>query len=257
MTTSTLKQRVLAGERVLGHMVLEFFVPAVPQLVKVAGAEFLLLDMEHTGCSLETLKAMIAACRGVGIAPVVRVPATEYHFIARALDVGAHGIMVPIVETREQAEFIVSCTRYPPLGRRGAAFGVAHDDYQGGTPAEKMEAAHRRTLVITQIETPKGVENAAAIAAVPNVDVLWVGHFDLTNFMGIPGQFDHPDYHAALAKVVGAARANGKGTGFMALDERWGKEYLERGFSMIAYGMDSNLYQKAVAQGIAALKQQR
>jgi len=163
--------------------------------------------------------------------------------------------MVPIVETREQAEFIVSCTRYPPEGRRGAAFGVAHDDYLPGSPIEKIEAAHRRNLVITQIETPKGVENAAAIAAVPNVDVLWVGHFDLTNFMGIPGQFEHPDYLAALAKVVGAAHARGKGAGFMALDERWGKEYLERGFSMIAYGMDSQVYQCALAQGISTLKQ--
>jgi 2-keto-3-deoxy-L-rhamnonate aldolase RhmA len=251
-----LKQRVLAGERVIGAMILEFFVPALPQLIKVAGAEFVFFDMEHTGISLETLKSMIAACRGIGLAPIVRVPATEYHFIARVLDIGAHGVMVPIVETREQAEFIVSCTRYPPLGRRGAAFGVAHDDYLPGTPAEKMAAAHNRTLVIAQIETPKGVENAEAIAAVPNVDVLWVGHFDLTNFMGLPGQFEHPAYLAAIAKVVGAARAHGKGTGFMALDERWGKEYLERGFKMIAYGMDSQVYQRALAQGIAALKQQ-
>ncbi len=254
--TSNLKQRVLAGERVIGAMILEFFVPALPQLIKVAGAEFVFFDMEHTGISLETLKSMIAACRGIGLAPIVRVPATEYHFIARVLDIGAHGVMVPIVETREQAEFIVSCTRYPPLGRRGAAFGVAHDDYQSGTPAEKMAAAHNRTLVIAQIETPKGVENAAAIAAVPNVDVLWVGHFDLTNFMGLPGQFEHPAYLAAIAKVVAAAGAHGKGTGFMALDERWGKEYLERGFKMIAYGMDSQVYQRALAQGIAALKQQ-
>src|SRR5882672_7182041 len=238
MTTSTLKQRVLAGERVIGAMILEFFVPALPQLIKVAGAEFVFFDMEHTGISLETLKSMIAACRGIGLAPIVRVPATEYHFIARVLDIGAHGVMVPIVETREQA-----------------AFGVAHDDYQGGSPAEKMAAAHSRTLVITQIETPKGVENADAIAAVANVDVLWVGHFDLTNFMGLPGQFEHPAYLAAIAKVVAAARGHGKGTGFMALDERWGKEYLERGFKMIAYGMDSQVYQRALAQGIAALKQ--
>jgi 2-dehydro-3-deoxyglucarate aldolase/4-hydroxy-2-oxoheptanedioate aldolase len=255
MTTKTLKERVLAGERVFGAMILEFFVPALPQLVKAAGAEFLFLDMEHTGISFETLKGLIAGCRGIGLPPIVRVPATQYDYISRVLDIGAHGVMVPIVETREQAEFIVSCTRYPPEGRRGAAFGVAHDDYLPGSPVDKIAAAHRRNLVITQIETPKGVENSAAIAAVPNVDVLWVGHFDLTNFMGIPGQFEHPDYLAALAKVVGAARKNGKGTGFMCADERWGKEYLERGFSMMAFGMDSQVYQKALAQGIATLKQ--
>jgi 2-keto-3-deoxy-L-rhamnonate aldolase RhmA len=254
MSSADFKRRVLAGERVFGPMILEFFVPALPQLAKVAGSDFLFLDMEHTGIGFETIKSIIAACRGIDIAPIVRVPTTEYDFIARVLDVGAHGVMVPMVETVEQAEFIVSCTRYPPQGRRGAAFGVAHDDYKGGTPLDKIEAAHRRNLVITQIETPKGVENAAAIAAIPNVDVLWVGHFDLTNFMGIPGQFEHPDYLAAIAKVVKAARDHGKGAGFMALDERWGKEYLAHGFNVMAYGMDSQLYQRSLAQGINALR---
>jgi len=254
MTSTSLKQRVLAAERLFGTMILEFFVPGLPQLCKAAGADFLFLDMEHTGVDMETLKYQIAACRGIGLAPIVRVPATEYHFIARVLDLGAHGVMVPIVETREQAEFIVSCTRYPPRGRRGAAFGVAHDDYKAGTPAEKIAAAHERTLVITQIETPKGVENCEAIASIPEVDVLWVGHFDLTNFMGIPGQFENPAYLAAIARVVAAARAQRKGTGFMALDERWGREYIAHGFQMIAYGMDSNLFQRALAQGIANLR---
>src|SRR5436853_2774513 len=158
--TTNLKQRVLAGERVFGAMILEFFVPALPQLVKAAGAEFLFLDMEHTGISLETLKGIIAECRGIGLAPIVRVPATEYDFIARVLDIGAHGVMVPMVETREQAEFIVSCTRYPPQGRRGAAFGVAHDDYAPGSPVENIEGGPPRNRVSRQRDTLKGLGNA-------------------------------------------------------------------------------------------------
>ena len=95
--------------------------------------------------------------------------------------------MVPLVDTAEQAARIVSFTRYPPQGRRGAAFGFAHDDYQGGDVVEKMRAIHERTLVICMIETRAGLENVEAIAAVDGVDVIWLGHFDLTNFLGIPG----------------------------------------------------------------------
>jgi len=126
-------------------------------------------------------------------------------------------------------------------------FGVAHDDYQGGTPAEKIEAAHRRNLVIIQIETPKGVESAAAIAAIPNVDVLWVGHFDLTTSWASRDSSITPITRSACQGGRCGARQC-KGTGFMASDERWGREYLERGFSMIAYGMDSQLYQRTLGR---------
>ena len=101
--------------------------------------------MEHTGAGFETLKPQFALCRALGVAPLVRVPGAEYHFIARALDVGALGVMVPMVDTAEEAARIVACTRYPPEGRRGAAFGFAHDDYQGGDVVEKIAAIHERT----------------------------------------------------------------------------------------------------------------
>ena len=100
--------------------------------------------------------------------------------------------MVPMVGTADEARDIVACTRYPPQGRRGAAFGFAHDDYEGGDVAAKIAALHARTMVIAQIETDAGLANVEAIAAVPGIDALWVGQFDLTNFMGIPGQFPHP-----------------------------------------------------------------
>ena len=148
-------------------MVFEFFTPGIARICANAGAEFVMYCMEHTGAGFETLKPQFALCRALGVAPLVRVPATEYHFVARALDVGALGVMVPLVDTREQAERIVSFTRYPPQGRRGAAFGFAHDDYQGGDVIDKMRAIHQRTLVICMIETRAGLDNVDAIAAVP------------------------------------------------------------------------------------------
>ncbi|MGH7101226.1 MAG: HpcH/HpaI aldolase family protein [Acetobacteraceae bacterium] len=226
----------------------------MPAIIASTGADFALFDMEHTGLEYESFKHLVAACRGLGVAPMVRVPASDYHFIARALDMGAQGVMLPMVESREQAERIAAAAHYPPEGRRGAAFGFAHDDYLAGTPADKMRVARDRTLVITQIETEKGLANVEAIAATPGVDVLWVGHFDLTNFLGIPGQFQHPDYLAAIRRVVAAAKANGKWAGFLATDEKWARDYWQHGFRVMAYGIDNAIYQAALKSGIDTLK---
>ena len=121
------------------------------------------------------MKWQFAACRGLDLVPLVRVPATEYHFVARMLDAGAMGVMVPMVETAEQAARIVSFTRYPPQGRRGAAFGVApHDDFIAAPVTATMAEAHERTLVICLVETETRHRNVDAIAATPGVDVVWL-----------------------------------------------------------------------------------
>jgi 2-keto-3-deoxy-L-rhamnonate aldolase RhmA len=252
MRDNAVKKSLAAGGRALGSMVFEFFTPGMPRLLANAGAEFALYCMEHTGAGFEILKPQFALCRALGVVPLVRVPGTEYDFIARALDCGALGVMVPLVDTAEQAQFIVSCTRYPPEGRRGAAFGFAHDDYQGGDVAEKMRMIHERTLVIAMIETARGLENVEEIAAVPGVDVLWLGHFDLTNFLGIPGDFSHPRYKEAIKHITSAASRHGKAAGYMAADAALGREYLGHGFRMIATGTDQGLLQAAIAGNIGA-----
>lgn len=255
MRDNPVKTQLAAGRRVCGAMVFEFFSPGLPQICQNAGAEFVLYDMEHTGLSFETLKAQVAYCRGLGIVPLVRVPRGEYHFIARALDVGALGVMVPMVGSAAEAAQIVACTRYPPGGRRGAAFGFAHDDYSGGDVAGKIAALHERTLVIPQIETVEGLNDVEAMAAVPGVDALWLGHFDLTNFMGIPGEFRHPDYLAAVRRIVAACDAHGKTAGFLATDDAWAREYVAHGFRLLAYGLDQAMLGNALRRGLDILRQ--
>lgn len=257
MRANPLKRSLAEGGHAFGTMIFEFFTPGIAQICKTAGAQFVLYDMEHSAVDIGTMKEQFALCRGLGIAPMVRVPATQYHFIARMLDAGAFAIMVPMVETVEQAREIVAATRYPPLGRRGSAFGMAHDDYEGGAVADKIAAANARTMVICLIETPRGVENVDAIAAVDGVDVCWLGHFDLTNFMGIPGQFDNPAYLAAVDKIVASCARHGRTPGFMAADEDWARRYIAKGFRMIAYGVDSALLQRELARGVAALARAR
>lgn len=248
------KERLRHNELLAGTMVFEFFTPGIAQIACAAGADFILYDMEHSGADIETMKAQLAHCRGLQIAPLVRVPVGEYHFIARVLDAGAHGVMVPMVESAEQAQHAVACMQYPPRGRRGAVFGAAHDGYLPGPPAEKIAAAHARTAMIALIETPGGVANAEAIAALPGVDMLWVGHFDLTNFMGIPGGFEHPDYLAAIDRVVRAARAHGKPVGFGAPDDQWVRRYHEKGFRVFACGLDMHIFRDALARNFASMR---
>jgi 2-keto-3-deoxy-L-rhamnonate aldolase RhmA len=249
-----LKPRLAAGGIAVGTMAFEFFTSAYPAICAAAGAEFILYDMEHSGASFETMKAQFALCHGAGLVPLARVPADDYHFIARVLDIGAMGVMLPMVESADAAHAIVACTRYPPAGRRGAAFNVVpHDDYGPGTPAEKMAAAHARTLTICLVETVKGIENVDAIAAVDGVDIIWLGHFDLTSSMGIPGAFDDPRFHAAVDALLAACRRHGKTAGFLAGDDASAASYRAKGFRILAYGTDVTLLQSALARGLHGL----
>jgi len=248
------KRMIGAGGVSLGTMVFEFATPGIGRIAAAAGAEFVVYDMEHTGWSIETIRQLMATTRAADTVPMVRVPATEYHLLARPLDVGAMGLMVPMVESVAQAETIVRSAKYPPQGRRGAAFTIAHDDYLGGDIVEKMTSANDEILLMAQIETAAGVEDADGIAALDGIDVLWIGHFDLSASLGVPGQFGHPDFLTAVDRVIEACARHGKTPGIMATDVETGRAWLEQGFRMIAYGGDLWLYGRALSEGLAALR---
>jgi len=241
LNASSLKASLHTGQTVVGAMTFEFFSPGMSAILSNAGCRFVFYDMEHTGMGFETLKWLFSTCRGLPIEPMVRVPRGEYTYLARALDLGARGVMIPMVESAAQARSIVEACRYPPLGRRGAAFGFAQCDYHGGDVAAMMRAYHERILVAAQIETERGLDAVEEIAAVDGIDVLWVGHFDLSNFMGLPGQFDDPRFDAAMCRVADVARRHGKTAGFMATDKRWIDRVKAMGYSMIAIGTDVGL----------------
>jgi 4-hydroxy-2-oxoheptanedioate aldolase len=234
--------------------------PMNTEICAAAGFDWLLLDAEHTPNDPMTVlqqSQIVAAYPGTHA--IARLPMGHgwvgQALVKQYLDVGVQTLLIPMVETAEQAAMIVRCTRYPPEGRRGAAFGFAHDDYLAGDVKLKMQTAHERTLVIALIETEAGVRNVDAIAAVPGIDILWLGHFDLTNFMGIPGDFTHPRYLAAVDEIVAAARRHGKTAAVLAADVAWGRDYLAKGFRMIAYGLDHLLFRDALARGISALRE--
>jgi len=254
MSQGTLKSRLSAGEIVFGTMVFEFDSPGLARIVAAAGADFIILDMEHSGWGVETIKRQIAHAHGAGLTPLVNPPGDAHDFICRPLDLGAAGIMVPVVETRAQAEAIVRATRYPPTGTRGAAFGVAHDGYIVGDVAATMAAANEHTLVIVKIETETGAGNADAIMSVPGVDVGFVGHTDLSVSLGIPGRFADPAFIAARDTVVAACRKHGKAAGCLVATPDLGRDWIAAGFGLVTYLGDIWLLGNALRSGLDSMR---
>jgi 2-dehydro-3-deoxyglucarate aldolase/4-hydroxy-2-oxoheptanedioate aldolase len=255
MRPNPVKQTLADGGVALGTMIFEFNTPGIGRIAALAGADFVVYDMEHSGWGIETIRLTMATTRAADLVPLVRVPATQYHLLSGPLDTGAMGLMVPMVETGDQAQMIVRSAKYPPEGARGTAFSLAHDDFaEGGDIVETMRSANAETLLIAQIETATGVEHADAIAAVDGIDVLWIGHFDLTASLGIPGQFSHQDYLRAVDRVLAACARHGKAPGIMAADVETARAHLEQGFRAIAYSRDALLFAHALRDGLAAIR---
>lgn len=248
-------QRVLReGGLPAGHMVMEFGSRGLAKILAAADVDFVIIDMEHTGFDTERIADLMAWFKATEIAPFVRVPQGLYHFIARTLDAGALGIMVANVETGEQAKTIVNAAKYAPMGNRGVGLGTAHNDYVRPDPETYFKYANRNTTLICQIESTIGLRNLDSIAATSGVDVLWVGHYDLSQSMGIPGQFDHPEFLAALQSVVEAAARHGKLTGIQPSDREQAERWLRAGFQILSWTTDIALYRATLQREIADLK---
>ena len=213
MTQNIMKEMAQTRRAKLGTFLVEFNTPGIGQIMKAASCEYVLLDMEHSGFNFESLKSMLRYMQSAELPTIVRVPSRNYNHIARALEMGAEGLMLPMVSSGEEATQIVAHAKYPSQGHRGVALQVAHDRYLPGPVLKKLRDANKRTTIFAQIETPDGVANADEIAGVKGIDCLWVGHFDLSASMGIAGQFDHPDFIAAVDRVGRACRKHKKSFG--------------------------------------------
>jgi 2-keto-3-deoxy-L-rhamnonate aldolase RhmA len=250
-------RRVLAAPGLkLGLFAMEFATPGLPAIAKAGGADFLVLDMEHSGFGFESVKAVCVGGRAAGLPVVVRVAHRHPNEVSRALDVGAAGLMAPLVSSAREASDFVSWATYPPGGTRGVAMGVAHDGYDAGDRpiAAKMEAADAARSVVIQIETRAGAEDADAIAAVDGVGCLWIGHMDLSCSLGIPGRFDHPDFAAAVAKVAAAAKKHGKAFGRLAGSLEEARRLAAEGYDTLGLCTDIGAIRAQLAAGVAALR---
>ena len=242
-----LHDRLRAGETLYGSFV-GLGSPAATELIARAGFDWLIIDLEHGAGTESELLAQLHATGATRTAALVRPQSGERLRIGRALDLGAHGIMVPRVDLPEQAREAVSFMRYPPdgvrglaLSTRGAGLGeLRHDDVRG---------INGRILGVIQVESPSAVEHAAEIAAIDGVDVLFVGPTDLSHSLGVPGRFDDPRYLDALRAVTAATDAAGKAAGILLYDTAVLARHRELGFRFIGLGADGAF----VASGARAM----
>jgi 2-keto-3-deoxy-L-rhamnonate aldolase RhmA len=254
MSVSGLKAMAKTKSPKFGHFIVEFATPGIGHIMKSAGCDFTLFDLEHSGFGFETVKSALRYFEAADLPAIVRVPSREYHHIARAMDMGAEGLMLPMVGNVDEVRHIVNSMKYHPQGKRGVALQVAHDRYRPGAVADKFTAANDRTTLFCQIETAEGVENAEKMAAIDGVDCLWVGHFDLSVSLGIPGQFDHKDFKRAIERTIAATKKHGKALGRLVPNVELGVDIYKQGFDFVCYSGDVWLLHAALEDGIERLR---
>jgi 2-keto-3-deoxy-L-rhamnonate aldolase RhmA len=235
---NALKEKLLAKEPTVG-LWLSFASAAAAELVATFGFDWLMIDTEHGPASFETVEDMIRAIRPTPTVPLVRVQDGDHSTIKKALDRGAAGVLVPLVESAEQARGIVEACKFPPEGTRGIAgtrasrFGLDLRGY--------LESWNRDVVIALQIETRAGLEAVEAIAAVAGVDVLFIGPNDLSAGLGCFQQFDRPEYVRAVSRIRAAADARGIATGYMATDAASTVARVRDGFRFVAAGTEARV----------------
>jgi 2-keto-3-deoxy-L-rhamnonate aldolase RhmA len=251
---TTFKEQLERGAMALGTMVSEVRNPNVAHLLARCGFEFMVIDNEHGSYSDETVSDMIAGARGAGMPVIVRIPEIRRATILKPLDAGAAGLLVPMVDSPEQAAEIVRHAKYPPLGQRGAAVRRPHSLYERVDPATYLDQANRETFIAVQAETRQAIENVDAIAAVEGVDCVFAGPLDLSIDLGIPGKLDHPDEIAALERMLQGCRAQGKIAGMQMFDAAMLRGWIHKGVQFVVYSGDVALLADAASKAVAELK---
>jgi 4-hydroxy-2-oxoheptanedioate aldolase len=217
------------------------------EVVAGAGFDWLLLDMEHAPNELPMVLSQLQACRGGTAQPIVRPPWNDMVVIKRLLDIGVQSLLVPYVQTAEEARNAVAFTRYPPHGVRGFATGPRANDY--GRITDYVQTYAEELCVLVQVETRQGLDNLEAIARVDGVDGVFIGPADLAAALGHAGELKHPEVQAAIEDAIRRLVAMGKPPGILTGDEQLARRYLELGGLFVAVGSDLAL----LARGADAL----
>ena len=249
------RERLDKGELALGIILRQARTVDIAPIMKAAGYDWLFLDLEHNSMDLDTAVQIAVAALGAGIAPIVRVPAGQFWLATRVLDGGALGIVMPHVDTAEEAKEIADRLHYPPHGHRSIAGGLPHFGYVPIAAGAACAAINAATLVVVMLETPQAIANAPAIAAVPGIDSLLIGTSDLSMELGIPGQFGDERIGDAYRIVVEACDAQGKFAGIGGVyEESLMRRYIGMGVRLVLGGGDLGFMTTAATERAKLLR---
>jgi 2-keto-3-deoxy-L-rhamnonate aldolase RhmA len=232
------KRALREGRAVYGTFVTTVHDPAIAQVLARCGFDCFFIDAEHGAWNRRDTGEVCRVARLCGIVPFVRACGKEYWMLTQPLDDGAQGIMVPFTDTGRQAQEIVQCVKYPPVGRRGCSTAAVHGEFAGPPVKEFMELANQETLVVGQIETDAAVQAIDDIVSTPGIDAVFIGPNDLSISLGLPGGFDHPEVNARIERVLAACRRRGVAAGMHSGDPQTLRAWRERGMQLLCCSAD-------------------
>lgn len=244
MRENALKRKLQRGEFVIGPF-MNCSYGAFIEIVGMAGFDYAIIDMEHGPLEVETAEDLCRAAQGVGLSPIVRIRKNDAPQIQRALDIGSAGVQVPQIETGEGAEAVVRAAKYAPLGMRGLSFYTRAGDYTIHGLTGITDRLNEEQIVIIHVEGVTGLQNLDAIIAVPHIDVVFLGPYDLSQSFGIPGQVNDPRVVKGMEEATKKIRAAGKAAGTYAGDAATAKRWIDAGVQYISLGVDVGIFANA------------
>ena len=240
MINNKVKNALKAGKIVIGSQVAEVRSPNICQMFATAGFDFIFIDMEHGGFSMETVCDFVTAAKGADIAPIIRVPALKEYFIGRLLDAGACGLIVPHIRTKAEAEKLIRYAKYKPEGDRGLAPLRAHTNFTNVDVPKFMRQANEHTMIIIMVEDDEAIENIDELVSVEGVDVVFIGTTDLSQALNIPGQVRHPEILKRIDRVIEVCEKKKIAVGMPVSDPSWCQPGLQFLFAASDIGLIVN-----------------
>jgi 2-dehydro-3-deoxyglucarate aldolase/4-hydroxy-2-oxoheptanedioate aldolase len=254
MHINKVKQALKEGKLQLGCSFSQLRSPEVATILGKAGFDWTYLDAEHGGFDLETLQDLSRAALAAGMAPIVRVADVQYALIARSLDCGALGILLPRIETPEILARAVSWAYFPPVGVRGFGLTAPHTNYEPVTMTQIIENRNSNTLVAFQIETKLALERREELLSVPGVDAVMVGPADLSISLGVPGDFENPIVIDAVERIRDSCLTHGVAPGIHMRSLAIAKFWRDRGMKFLSTGSESGFLFDKASEAVKALR---
>jgi 2-keto-3-deoxy-L-rhamnonate aldolase RhmA len=254
MLVNTTREKLVRGETVLGCGLQAYRSAEIPRTFAAAGFDYVFLDMEHGTFDLETVHDMIRASVDAGITPIVRVGELLYSLVARLLDAGAQGIILPRVEEPELLREALSWMRFPPQGKRGYGVNPTMLRYEAATFPEVIDHVNRNTLSVVQFETRTAMERADETLSLPGLDIAMVGPADLSISLGIPGQFDNPLLVSTVETLIEKCNRHGVVPGIQTRGLAMSKFWAERGMRFIGTAAEHALLLEKSKETVAQLR---
>lgn len=244
MKKNHLKEALASGKIVFGPF-LKLTDPAIAEIMGFAGFNFVIIDQEHGPISIETSQNMIRAAESVNITPIIRVAKNDESLVLRALDIGAQGVEIPQINCKEDAVKAVNFVKYSPHGFRGVCKYVRAANYSSMDRFKYFESANKETMIIIHIEGIKGINNLEEILSVSGIDVIFIGPYDLSQSLGIPGKIDDPLVEEKMQEVVFKCKKQNIATGTFADDIQSAKKWVSLGVQYISFSVDVGILYNA------------